>query len=409
MVTTAVIVGRAGSRGLEPVFGVPAVRRLVLTARRLGVGAVHLLASDDSLRPGLADLIPAGAFHVIAGVPAFDALAAALDVAGGDGVLVMRADHVVDRWTLDRMLHEANGHEAAFGPANGSGGGKYMPGEPVYVVRPERLERLLGAMWSGASCADAGIERADSGLLPVVVGEGPDGARTAEASLLGNLGASTARTDSYLSRTVHRPISRAISSRIAKTAVTPNMVTLFHIVLGLAGALLIATGAYLPQVIGGLLFLSATILDGVDGEVARLTLRERDAGHYLDIVGDNVVHVGIFVGIAVGLFRAGNDPAFLWALALLLPGFGLCALAVERAMGHAPGEQGSRESPWMASLLANRDFAYIVALMALLHRLDWFLFATTAGVYLFALGLLLVAGRRRTSATGDRHSCRHSS
>ncbi len=77
------------------------------------------------------------------------------------------------------------------------------------------------------------------------------------------------------------------------------------------------------------------------GSLRDSRLKETVLGHYLDIVGDNVVHVAVFFGIALGLYRHTSDPVYVYALGVLLCGFGLCALAVHRLMGHGPGKQGS--------------------------------------------------------------------
>jgi hypothetical protein len=107
--------------------------------------------------------------------------------------------------------------------------------------------------------------------------------------------------------------------------------------------------------------------------------------------------VAVFFGISLGLYGRTADPVYLWALWLLLGGFGLCALAVQRVMGHGPEKEARAGAPFLAALLVNRDFAYLVLLLALLNRLNWFLFGTTAGVYLFALILFMVS-RRGTRA-----------
>jgi hypothetical protein len=119
----------------------------------------------------------------------------------------------------------------------------------------------------------------------------------------------------------------------------------------------------------------------------------------LDYTVDNVVHVAIFVGIALGLYRPAGHERYLLALGLLLAGFGLCAFVVYRfILKRTPGEL--ERSPLvirlMASLLVNRDFAYLIVLFALINRLNWFLWATAFGTYLFALALwLAVLNERR--------------
>src|SRR5204863_375134 len=54
------------------------------------------------------------------------------------------------------------------------------------------------------------------------------------------------------------------------------------------------------QLTGALLFLAHSILDGCDGELARLKFLETRHGAVLDFWGDNIVHFAVFSGIAVG-------------------------------------------------------------------------------------------------------------
>lgn len=367
MVKAVFIVSRNGS-GLRPVFGVPVARRLVLVARGLGLDAIHVLGRDDALRRVLSDLIPAHAFHTPSDVRELSGMAGMLGLGDADQVLVMRADHVIDRWSLGQLLERGVGSDSR-----------------ICVATAGELASVLQAVWSPGE--------------PATTAGGREEVDAEEAVLLDALGRATHATDSLLSRHIHRPISRFITKRLARTAATPNMVTLFTIMVGLAGAFFLAQGAYAPQVLGSLLFLSSTILDGVDGEMARLKLKETVLGHYLDIVGDNVVHVAVFFGIAFGLYRHTADPVYLHALWFLLCGFAFCALAVQRVMGHGPEKHGSGEAPWLAALLVNRDFAYVVVALALLHRLSWFLIAAAAGTYVVALTLFAISFKKRPTAS----------
>lgn len=385
--------------GFTPVFGVPAARRLVLVAHGLGLDVIHVLGRDDALRQVLSDLIPTHAFHTISDVRELRRLAERLGLTDGDQVLVMQAGCVIDKWSLRQLLETGNGSDCR--TRAGDGNGKMNGPDPICIVTAGCLASALGAIWlpgEPAAAAGPAAERVRAaGGLPSVLAEGTQGTKTAEALLLDALGRSTATTDSLLSRRIHRPISRFVSKRLAKTSVTPNMVTLFNIIVGLIGAFFLAKGVYALQVLGSFLFLSSSILDGVDGELARLKVKETVFGHYLDIVGDNVVHVAVFFGIALGLYRHTSDPVYLHALGILLCGFGLCALAVQRVMGHGPEKHGSEEAPWLTALLVNRDFAYLVLFLALLHRLSWFLFGAAVGVYAVAIALFAMSFTRRST------------
>jgi 1L-myo-inositol 1-phosphate cytidylyltransferase / CDP-L-myo-inositol myo-inositolphosphotransferase len=175
------------------------------------------------------------------------------------------------------------------------------------------------------------------GLLPFLL-QGKGDAAEAESRLVRHLAAATQSSDSHMARLVDRHLSRRLSPRLARRRVPPNAITLFSMSIGCAGAWLLAQVGYGLHLLGALLFLTAVVLDGVDGEVARLTLRESRFGHYLDVITDNLVHIAVFIGMAVGLYRETGFAGHLYALAAMLPGFGLCALAVYQVL-----EKGGRD------------------------------------------------------------------
>lgn len=159
------------------------------------------------------------------------------------------------------------------------------------------------------------------------------------------------------------------------------------------GALLLAQPTYLGRLCGGLWFLLSTITDGGDGEVARLTFQESDFGGTLDLIMDNVVHVFVFPGMALGLYRETGH-----AVMLLLGGLTLGSLLISLT-AYLPAllrrSEASGAGLRVHEHLASRDFAYLLVLLALFDKLDWFLWAAAAGTYLFAATWLLRSYVRR--------------
>lgn len=401
-VVSTVLIVAPDAAGLIRVFGVPAVRRLALLSRRLGLEAVHVLAASRAVLEAVADMVPASGLHLVSSPPVFDDVLDCLDVHANDRILVMPAGQVVDERELRRLLCAPASGEVLWLPGTGKGG-ENGGRQGIFLVETGRLGSLLEALWFVRPLRFPGITRIKAqSRLPLQIGRGAETVRSAEKEIMSNLRRSTSGTDSFLARHVDRPISRIFSPRIARSGIGPNIVTASHIALGLYGALLLGLGHYWSAVIGALLFVTCIIMDGMDGEVARLQMKESRFGHYLDIVGDNIVHVAVFIGIAVGLYRSTSDAAYLTALWFLLGGFGLCAIAVDRTMGHGPEKARSSHPPWLMRLLVNRDFAYLVLLAAAFGRLEWFLLATTVGVYLFSVSLfVLILVRRLRSTTGS--------
>jgi phosphatidylglycerophosphate synthase len=212
----------------------------------------------------------------------------------------------------------------------------------------------------------------------------------AETQLLRSLGR---EGDSVLVRTVDRRLSQAITRRLMHTPVTPNQMTILSATVGLLGAVCLAQPTQVWQVLGSLLFLLSTIMDGCDGELARLTFRESAFGAKLDLVMDNVVHLFLFPCIALGLYRRNAETLYFVLGALALGGI-LVSIAV-----YLP--YLLRRQPMQSTLarvhqhLASRDFAYVLPVLALLDGLQWFLWATTVGTYIFAIAWVVITARER--------------
>ena len=112
--------------------------------------------------------------------------------------------------------------------------------------------------------------------------------------------------EGFMSRHVERKISLAITRLLVRTSITPNAMTLVSVAIGLVGAACFLVWSRPWHVAGALLFLSHSILDGCDGEIARLKFLESRWGGLLDFWGDNVVHAAVFTGIGIGWSRAGG-------------------------------------------------------------------------------------------------------
>ena len=123
-------------------------------------------------------------------------------------------------------------------------------------------------------------------------------------------------TDGIFAR-LNRRVSVRISRRIMNCAITPNMISLFTLAVSFVSGLFFALGGYWHMLTGALLSLAASVLDGCDGEIARLKLQESDFGTWLDTICDYLYYLFIFGGMAVGFWRSSGKTSYLaWAVLL---------------------------------------------------------------------------------------------
>jgi phosphatidylglycerophosphate synthase len=320
-----------------------------------------------------------------------------MDISPTERVLIARADHIVDQKTLSAFVQATEtviDRNAIY--ALSSDGTRT---DAIYSADRDRLLPIVHAVWSPALYESDVLDTAEKlsanpGLPYIVRGEHA-AIKIAENRLTAALSSATEHRDGFMARHADRYLSRLISRRLARTAIRPNDVTLFNVAIGLTGAFLLSRGGYWSQLSGTLLFLLCVVLDGVDGELARLKLQETVFGHYLDIVTDNIVHVAIFIGLAVGLYHHTGNRVYLDVLWVLLGGFAFCAVAVYRVTREGADGPRSKTVESLTGVLANRDFAYLLVALAIISRLNWFLIGTAVGSYLFAAILLALNLRGR--------------
>jgi phosphatidylglycerophosphate synthase len=387
MIRVAVILA-TDEKGLQRVFGIPAVRRLILLTGQLGLEAVHLVGRVSSLWAVISDLISPNAVHQLEDPALLGGVVQKLNVSDGAGVLVLRANHVVDRVSLTRLMEMGERPGLYLLGANKKSGV-----DGIYIASLTDLASLLPALWlrdiSKLDILDRAQHVEGVSGLPSVIDRKEDLVRISEAKLVTALAFQTKERDGFLARHLSRRISRSFSKRLAHTAVAPNQITLVGVTIGMVGAFFLSRPGYWPQLMGSVLFLCFAVIDGVDGEVSRLRLQESQFGYYLDMITDNIVNVAIFAGIAFGLYHETADGIYLKVLLFLFGGFGLCAISVYYNISRRSQDE-LRRSPKITrfmALLTNSDFAYLIVALALIHRLQWFLFAVAVGTYLFAATL----------------------
>jgi len=185
------------------------------------------------------------------------------------------------------------------------------------------------------------------------------------------------------------PYDQRLANRIvgvlARTPITPNMVTTFGLVCGLVAALLYAEGEPLEVNVAAALFMIAVFNDHLDGGLARATGRTSKFGHYYDHLAVGVSYIGMFVGAGVGL-RDGwlGD----WApLVGVIAGASVTVIFMTRMTVEVrAGREYVQQNNYGGFEV--EDIMYVVGPITWLGLLEPFLIAAGVGAPLFLLWVL---------------------
>jgi phosphatidylglycerophosphate synthase len=375
------------------VAGLPLIQRTALSALRCGFRVVVIgRESAERLRTLFASDERTQAVEVTG-----DAASVA-----GTQITVLPSDCLLTAATLERVNASSfDGRPLLFSAPGGTCIARYRPGMldglDVGSLSAAGAERLWAALRA------RGVEGVslDGEVCARITDE--HSVTAAEALLCAQLRADSADSDGPLAHWVDRRISLHISRWLVRhTQLRPNHITIIGTSVGLLAAALLSVGTYGMGVAGTVLFLCATIIDGCDGEVARLKFQESVFGQKFDVITDNVVHAAIFIGLAVGLYHQNPSGHYLLLMGILLGGFTCTLVVTYFFLVRRPGFASSGGTPVSLrgrlrqrllrgfEAVMNRDFAYLLLVLALADRLYWFMWGTAFGTYLFSILLIWI-------------------
>lgn len=105
--------------------------------------------------------------------------------------------------------------------------------------------------------------------------------------------------DGLIARWINRRISLTITRQLMNTRVHPHLISILTMTLGIFSGVLVAQGTYLTGILGALLLQFQSILDGVDGELARLKFQTSRIGQWLDTVSDDLTQLSFLIGLTI--------------------------------------------------------------------------------------------------------------
>lgn len=108
----------------------------------------------------------------------------------------------------------------------------------------------------------------------------------------------------FPARYIHPPLENRLTKWMSYTTITPNHITTITNIIALFGVWLMATGTLF---FGLILALVVGILDGVDGKLARVTVRCTKFGDRFEHILDNVYELAWYWAIGWMLSRGGEE------------------------------------------------------------------------------------------------------
>jgi phosphatidylglycerophosphate synthase len=294
---------------------------------------------------------------------------------------------------------------------------------PAELVGPGALGKEIAATRAGTALRVGAHDRTIQILAPGMdaaadvsdattpaIAYGPGQERAARRLLLRCL---RKPVDGLISRSINRPISLFLSSLFVRTPLTPNMLTTMTFLIALGAADLMAHGDF---VLGALVMQASSILDGCDGEVARLKYLTSRLGGWLDTIFDDISNMTFILATAYGLaHQMSHTP---WRLAVIGSGvgavvFGTIAnlLQYRRVLASGHTDTGALtygNSPHASALrkflatylhhAVKRDFYYFCFIfLTLLHQTKLIVFLSFAGALIAAITIMSEATRSSTA------------
>lgn len=192
--------------------------------------------------------------------------------------------------------------------------------------------------------------------------------------------------DGMVSRYVNRKISTRITERVVGS-ITPDQATLISFLAGIISFLAI----FISKPLAGILLQVSSILDGTDGEIARVRMMSSPYGGWIDSILDRVVDFLFLLGLAIAT-PLDTTGWLLFALAAF--GSVMVSYTSERYRG-AYGRSIFQDYPQLRRLPGKRDERIFLTMIALFFNAVIELFALLAALTILRVAVTLVIVSRR--------------
>ncbi len=184
-----------------------------------------------------------------------------------------------------------------------------------------------------------------------------------------------------------RRLASRYVTRLARTRVSPNALTTAGVLLCAAAAVLIPfedRNKFLFYWLAAALFIVGSILDVLDGALARQSNKATPFGAFLDSLSDRVSEGFVLAAIALVFARAGDDIAVVFCVAAVAGSF---LVSYARAKAELIGLKGDVGIGSRAERVAVISSGLILAPLGV--PLQWFIYLLAATAWLTVLQRIL--------------------
>ncbi|MBW2340108.1 MAG: NTP transferase domain-containing protein [Deltaproteobacteria bacterium] len=344
---------RGDSKPLVPLLGLSLIERVILTAQESGLTDFYMVTgyNGDKVRDYLSRFSHRRSIHIIH--------ITNQEWEKGNGISVLKAkellhehfillmtDHVFDKSILVNLMHErvADG-EVMLAVDYDLKNDELVDGDDVTKVLVEDSRILdIGKNTKNYNAHDTGIFLCS----PALFGAIEESIQNGDTSLSGGvrvlarkrkakafdikdsywidvddektfrraenrlLATFKKTTDGPISRYLNRPLSTRITRYLLKTDITPNSASFFSFILAMVGAFFFFLEGYSNLVIGATLAQVSSIIDGCDGEIARLKFQVTEFGGWFDAVLDRYADAFLLFSLTYHVYVANRDISALF-------------------------------------------------------------------------------------------------
>ena len=168
-------------------------------------------------------------------------------------------------------------------------------------------------------------------------------------------------TDGIISRFLNRRISLFLTKYLINTKVKPNHITILSFIIALLSALLFL---FRMPLWAGVSAQVASIVDGVDGEIARIKFQKSKFGAYMDSILDRYGDTFITFAMTLSHYLLYHNP-LIWIIGFFtLVGSFMSMLTKERFHTVANRPYSLMEEGWLRYIPMTRDVRLFLIMLA---------------------------------------------